>query len=217
MGFFTGAAGGIVGGVANFLGQSAANEANAKEAANSRNLQYHMSNTAHQREVNDLRKAGLNPILSATGGSGASTASGAQAKIENALGPSVSTALDSIRLNNEVQALKGDLGLKAAQANAAQAGAMRDASTAKQNEMATKVLETQFPAIQAESKTKKGQAEHDLWYQNYDNLSKRIQQGLDIGNSGASIVDKLKPFPGKIPKGSTLIKNKTGEILRERN
>lgn len=56
------------------------NEWSAQQAQLNRDWQKMMSDTAHQREVADLQAAGLNPVLSATGGNGASTPSGAVAQ-----------------------------------------------------------------------------------------------------------------------------------------
>lgn len=56
---------------------------NTAEAAKNRDWQERLANSAHQREVADLKKAGLNPVLSA-GGQGATTGSGASASSEAA-------------------------------------------------------------------------------------------------------------------------------------
>lgn len=154
----------VIGGVAN-LGSSAAS------AYFSWKHQKEVMQNRHQWEVADMRKAGLNPILSATGGSGASgnapmivapdlagaMKSGAEAETQH----SEKNLKDALEKQTYVQnsALQADAGLKRAQSVAADSSSNLMWSQTKGQEIANKIQEenlkqakfmTQNSAIAAE-------------------------------------------------------------------
>lgn len=183
------------------VGQYFQNQANSAQAQRQMDFQRDMSDTAHLREVADLKSAGLNPMLSALG-SGASSPGGAMAQQGN-LGEGIEKGVNTaIAIKNQ----QADLQLKGQQgANTAADTVNKDAENklinaqsaataidAKNKLLQSKVLEQTLPSI-----IKKAKAEGD--YSELNQIMGVIQSGANSAGSILGIGNMFKGMMNNIP------------------
>lgn len=155
-----------IGGAASYMSAQQATNSNLKEAKRLRAWQEQMSNTAHQREVMDLRAAGLNPILSA-GGGGASTPGGATGQaVDSHLGQAITSGYQA-----------GN----AAQLQKAQVAATKESVNTQKAQQEQALASTVAARAAAEASTAQAaKANAEAAYQaNYNTLFPQIAAKLD--------------------------------------
>lgn len=185
------------------IGQGMANDANrdineqnnafnAYEATKSRQWQENMSNSAYQRSMADMRAAGLNPML-AMGGGGASSGGGATASASNApamqdtLGKGLTSALDTLRFRKELDQTDSNVKLNEASEKTQQTQQALNVSNSTVAKKNAEMLEAKLPAVKAQAKLDKLDAEINEKAAPLDHTLKRTGDMLGQANSAKDL------------------------------
>lgn len=189
-------------GGAQLLGTYMTNQASSAQAARQMDFQERLSGTAHQREVEDLKAAGLNPILSA-GGPGASTPQGSQAPMQDygaGIQKTIETAIALRAQNKEMEAKDAQIeNIKADSGNKIMQSALIENQTASAaKDIEHKTIQNRILSKTAEAAIKKAIAEGD--WAAVNQIMGVIQSGASSAGSILGIGNTLKELLQKAPK-----------------
>lgn len=211
----------LIGGIAGLAGQAWSGSSARGERYRQQEWSKEMSDSSHQRQVADMRLAGLNPMLSATGGGGASTPTSAQASVPD-YSESAQKAVSSALAMKDLKVGTAQEKLLNNQSEVATAVKSKEESATKlnkANELLTQtraIREGNQAHLEREQTANEYKLERD--YGNYIRMGQGLQRAtgasakdiyemLPIGKLGTMIKDLMKKGP-KVPA------NKSGSGLK---
>lgn len=177
--------------------------ASRENAKDQMHFQEKMSNTAHFREVQDLIRAGLNPILSAKYG-GASTPPGANAgptNFANSAQRASELANQGKLIKQQIDTLESEEFNKSASGNLAAAQA--DATERREEHIAPlekELLKEQIATERAKAEATRAQASRDKRENEFYEANpyyQAIDKYLDAGGKAVDLINPLKKIPGR--------------------
>lgn len=212
--------GALIGGGLGLIGGVLGNESREDTASEQTEFQREMSNSSYERQVADMKAAGLNPMLAYTKMGGASTPSGAQAVVEDVMTPSINSGVAAARVAAEIKnMMQVNENLKSENQKINAETALAETAAAK-NQADTAVASVMLPKIEQETRTSVTSADlntanADLAREGLRKINAEVARIIEESHLTAIQAEKVWAEIDNVKKQGGLIDAQTGNTVAD--